>query len=118
MFDFDKLAIDDQIKVLEWRRKNNVSHLELKRLLEIMDTKGPGRPKGNKKSINTKPTKTTFPLQHDYRALREQRELTQEEAAQKIGMSKWTYINFEKGRSMPRPDTLNKINVFFGIVDE
>ncbi len=49
------------------------------------------------------------------RATRRNKKLTQDEVAQKIGVSRTSYLKYEKGTHEPDFDTLEKIADFFGL---
>ncbi|NPC91182.1 helix-turn-helix transcriptional regulator [Bacillus sp. WMMC1349] len=48
-------------------------------------------------------------------ALRKSKKITQEQMAEKIGVHRGTYANYERGHRQPDYDTLIKIADFFGV---
>jgi len=50
----------------------------------------------------------------DIKSLRKAKQLTQKEAAQKIGMSRYWYIDIELSRKVPSVKTAKKIAEFYG----
>lgn len=49
------------------------------------------------------------------KALRVNKNLTQEEAAKAIGVSKYTWANYEVGKTYPDVPTIKKIEKVFGV---
>lgn len=49
------------------------------------------------------------------KALRANENLNQEEAAKKIGVTKWTWANYENGKSFPDVMTIKKIEKAFKV---
>lgn len=49
------------------------------------------------------------------KALRANSDLNQEEAAKKIGVTKWTWANYENGKSFPDVITIQKIERAFNV---
>lgn len=49
------------------------------------------------------------------KALRANQGLTQEEAAKLIGVTKWTWSNYERGKSYPDVVTIKKIESAFAV---
>ncbi|BAP85490.1 transcriptional regulator [Paucilactobacillus hokkaidonensis JCM 18461] len=49
------------------------------------------------------------------KALRANQDLNQEDAAKKIGVTKWTWANYENGKSFPNIMTIKKIEKEFDV---
>lgn len=52
------------------------------------------------------------------RKLREERDLTQSEMAEELGIGRTTYVNFESGKTRLFSQTLSKFAAFMGVSEE
>lgn len=111
--DLYKLSAVKGIEVLQWCVDHNLEPGDLSHLFEIMN-------RGEQKSLPRLRTPKALPTssntsKRDYRALRETKGKSQEEASGEIPVNIQTLRNIEMGRSNARPATLQLLDKYYGV---
>jgi len=120
MIDLNKFDPDKAIKVLQWLKSNNVEMAEVNKLLEIVGTRGPGRPAAIEKPQKKKRNRTDVPPpppKHDYKAARYAKGFSLETASDLSGVSRGTIQNVETGKSIAKQSTYDKLDKLYGLTE-
>lgn len=122
MLDFNKLAPAKAIAILRFCEKYNVPQTEVSKLIELVGQRGPGRPSvetGRPERPKVKEeSKGKIKLPWDYKKLRVAKGVTQLVAAEQSGVSLNTLRSVEQRREKPQQSTLDKLNVYYGVLDQ
>lgn len=120
MPEFDDLPIDNQIAVLLWCKRNGIEKKsEINKLMEALGAKK--QVKDTAPSKKRTPSNTSRKAEHPglkYKALRIERKLTQRQVADQSGVVYNTYVHVEQGRQKPTKSVEDKLDAFFGVIND